>query len=244
MHLARLLFWVLLPALFILVAELIITIGSGNALRWWAYVVPPVVALIGLLLLHDVLRSDTNRPLSRDEIFKIISMSGAAVVAIALTGTFFESIRRDQEKPYQQALVEQCTKVSTVLAQLASVNPWEVKPETYQAFWEQFFGPLIIVEGEGVSKAMVKLATLISIHRSSNLPDRETPKCWEQGDVISFHELTLNVVKECRKQILAIAVVASDFVPDQLKKENEKRFPFLDPKFKVRQTAVSASNAC
>jgi len=103
LHSGRLLFWVLLPALFTFIAEEIIVV------RWWAYVVPVLIGLIGLLLFHDILRSEPNRPLSRDDVFKIISMSGAAIVAIALTGAFFQSTRQEQERLYKQALLEQCT---------------------------------------------------------------------------------------------------------------------------------------
>jgi hypothetical protein len=152
----NLLFWALLPALFILVAELQI----GN-LRWWAYVLPLVVALVGALLVRDVVGSERN-PLGREDVFKIISMSGAAIVAIALTGTFFESTRREQEKLYQQALLEQCTNASKVLAKFASVPPWQVDQDSYRTFWQLFFGPLILVEGREVSEAMVKLGILIN----------------------------------------------------------------------------------
>jgi hypothetical protein len=234
MRSAKLLFWAILPALFIFIAELIIGV------RWWAYVVPPVVALIGLLLLHDVWLSDTNRPFSRDDTFKIISMSGAAIVAIALTGTFFESVRRDQEKIYQQALLEECTKISTVLYEFAVPRPWEVKQETYQMFWQLFFGPLIIVEGKEVSDAMVEVATLINAHAAT---DQGQPKCWESDDVTKLHALTLNVVEECRNQIRTVGIAAADFVPGQLQTENVNTVAYLDRKLNIG-AANTVSGQC
>jgi hypothetical protein len=233
---ARLLIWVLLPALFILLAEPIINV------RWQAYAVPLVVALLGLLLFHDVLRSDTNRPLGRDDVFKLISMSGAAIVAIALTGTFFETTRREQEKPYQQALLDQCVNVSKELARFASANPWDIKRESYEAFWQLFFGPLVIVEGKEVFDAMLKLGTLINNHRSDT--GDQPQKCWTQADVDEFHSSPLEIEKGCRKQIRNIDVAPTDFSPGQLLKEKVENFTYLDSKTKVRQPTLSVSGSC
>jgi hypothetical protein len=213
-----------LPAAFLLVAELVIGVA------WRYLLISALLAIIGLLAWREVARADEGRPLNREHLFKIISLSGAAVAAIALAGAFFESAKRDQQKASDQLVLDNCVEVTKVTAVFASTyDPSKVAAEVYNRFWQAFYGPLIMTESEGIAKEMVEMGKAIIAHADT---------CWKKEDVTAFRAHAVDVAQACRARLASGPITAQDFVPreflsktlqDHLSNTNPKSAIFPGP---------------
>jgi hypothetical protein len=190
-----------LPAAFLLGAELVIGVS-------WRYVLIPVLlAIIGLLVWRELSRADEGRPLSREHLFKMISLSGAAVAAIAVTGAFFESAKREQQKASDQLVLDNCVEATKVTAVFASTyDPSKLAADIYNRFWQAFYGPLIMTESEKIAVEMVEVGKAIIAHADT---------CWGKEDVTNFRSHAVNVAVACRARLTSGPIAAQDFVPSE-----------------------------
>jgi hypothetical protein len=194
----------LLPAAFLLVAELIIGVR-------WQYQVSSVlvIAIVGLLVWGAIARADGGAPLSREHLLKSITLVGAAIAAIAATGAFFESARREQQKDREQLSLASCLEVTKITATLASTyDPSQVPADTYTDFWKVFFGPLIMTENKEMADSMRRLGDDIVAH---TIPG----SCWKPDEVKTFRHHAVDVVLACRGRTSG-QIAVQDFVPEQL----------------------------
>jgi hypothetical protein len=188
-----------LPAAFLLIAELVIGVA------WQYLLISVLLAIIGLLAWREIAWADEGRPLSREHLFKILSLSGAAVAAIALTGAFFESAKRDQQKASDQLVLDNCVDVTKVTAVFASTyDPSKVTAEVYNRFWQAFYGPLIMTESERIANQMVEIGKAIIAHADT---------CWKKEDVTAFRAHAVEVAVACRARLTSGPINAQDFVP-------------------------------
>jgi hypothetical protein len=218
----------IVPAAFLLLAEFVIGVS-------WPYKLVSVfiVATIGLLGWRGIARADEGRPLNREHLLKIISMSGGAVAAIALTGAFFENAKRDQQKARDQLVLDNCVEATKATAVFASTyDPSKVPPDVFDSFWRAFYGPLIMTENESIANEMVELGKAIVAHADV---------CWGKQEVDAFRKHAVEVAVACRARLTSGPVTAQDFVPheflvttlqDHLSKANPKDAVFPGTRLK------------
>jgi hypothetical protein len=195
-------FFALIPAAFLFFAEFVIHVAPQYQL-----ISVILVAIIGLLAWREIARADEGRPLSREHLLKVISMSGAAVAAIALTGAFFENAKRDQQKVSYQLVLDNCVEATKATAILASTyDPSKVPPDVFENFWRTFYGPLIMTESKDIANEMVELGKAIVAHVKA---------CWKKDDIDKFRQHAIGVAVTCRTRLASGPITAQDFVPQE-----------------------------
>ncbi len=109
------------------------------------------------------MESLTFLALDWDALLKIASL--AAVLAGVPLGLwkYLDTAGKNLRKPFWERQLALYVEATSAAATLASSSDIEMKSAAEATFWRLYFGPLAIVEDEGVEAAMVKLGRCLQL---------------------------------------------------------------------------------